>query len=280
MSAPAPASLRGGRSLVVKLGGDVLAGSALGQIARELHGLAAEGWTMVVVHGGGAQVSALARTLGRPTHLVGGRRITDADTLELMKMVVAGQLNVDLVSALRAAAVPAIGLCGASGIVRAHRRPARVVAGSGGAPVDFGLVGDIDDFDLPLLEALIGRGLIPVLACLGADPTTGAVLNINADVVASQLAAAAGVAALVAVTAVGAVRRDRDDPASRIDRLTVGEARRAIADGTVSGGMIPKLEEAFAPLEAGVSAVHIVAPGEIQQALTRPGAAGTWLLSA
>ncbi len=275
-----PAVLRGGRGVVVKLGGDVLEGVALARVADDIRGATARGWNVLVVHGGGAQVTALATALGRTPELVGGRRITDPDTLDLIKMVVAGRLNVDLVSSLRVAGARAIGLCGASGIVRAHRRPPRPVAGSGGAPVDFGLVGDIDGFDLPLLGALVERGLVPVIACLGADPRSGAVLNINADVVASQLAAAAGVAALVAVTAVGGVRRDRDDPATRIARLTVGEARQAIADGSVSGGMIPKLEEAFAPLAAGVGAVHIVAPGELERALTDPGAAGTWLLTA
>ena len=104
-------------------------------------------------------------------------------------------------------------------------------------------------------------------------------MNINADVVASQLAASAGAAALVACTAVGGVRRDRDDPATRIPRLTVAEARAAIADGVVQGGMIPKLEEAFAPLAAGVGAVHIVAPGEIAASLAAPGSVGTLLVA-
>jgi acetylglutamate kinase len=116
-----------------------------------------------------------------------------------------------------------------------------------------------------------------VLACLGGTPD-GQVLNINADVVASQLAAALGAAALVACTAVGGVRADKDDPASRLPRLTVAEARAAIAGGVVQGGMIPKLEEAFAPLGAGVRAVHIVGPGEIARSLDEPGSVGTLLV--
>jgi acetylglutamate kinase len=116
-----------------------------------------------------------------------------------------------------------------------------------------------------------------VLACLGASDH-GQVLNINADVVASQLAAALACDALMAVTAVGGVRRHKDDPASRFARLTVGQARAAIADGIVQGGMIPKLEEAFAPLGAGVGTVHIVGPGEIAAALADPGSVGTLLL--
>ncbi len=193
-------------------------------------------------------------------------------------MVVAGRLNVDLVAALRGAGVPAVGLSGrAAWSARTGARPASSRARTG-APVDFGLVGDVEGFDRALLDALDAGGCLPVLACLGAG-AAGEVLNINADVVASQLAAAVGAGALVACTAVGGVRRDKDDPATRLPRLTVAEARAAIADGIVQGGMIPKLEEAFAPLAAGVGAVHIVAPGEIAAALAAPGSVGTLLVA-
>jgi acetylglutamate kinase len=261
---------------VVKLGGDVLAGPALAAVAADI-ARARAARRLVIVHGGGPQTSELSRRLGIEPQLVGGRRITDAAALDVVKMVVAGRLNVDLVGALRAAGVPAVGLSGSSGVVRAHRRPPRPVSGSGGAPVDFGFVGDVDDFDRGVLDAMDAAGYLPVLACLAASPA-GETLNINADVVASQLAAALGAGALVACTAVGGVRRDKDDPASRLPRLTVAEARAAIADGTVQGGMIPKLEEAFAPLAAGVGAVHIVAPGEVAASLAAPGTAGTLLV--
>ena len=265
------------RSAVVKLGGDALEGDALTAVARDIEATVAAGWQVLIVHGGGSQATAMSERLGVPARQVGGRRVTDSPTLDIMKMVVAGRLNVDLVAALRAAGTHAIGLCGASGIVRAHKRPPRVVAGGGDGPVDFGLVGDIDTFDLRVLGLLLRAGYVPVLACLGADGD-GAVLNINADLVASQLAVATRAAAFVAVTAVGGVRRDRSDPATRIARLTVSEARDAIAAGTVQGGMIPKLEEAFAPLEAGVAGFHIVAPGEILSGLSFPGSVGTALV--
>ncbi|MES1205590.1 MAG: acetylglutamate kinase [Pseudomonadota bacterium] len=275
---PPATAVRGG-PVVVKLGGDVLVGAALLAVARDLHAAgAATGGRILVVHGGGPQATALSERLGLPPRLVGGRRVTDAPTLDVIKMVVAGAVNVDLVAALRARGVPAVGLHGASGVVRALRRPPRVVAGGGDDPVDFGLVGDVTGFDQTLLSLLGEAGYWPVLACLGIDPA-GVVLNINADVVASQLAGAVGAAALVAVTAVGGVRSDRNDPATRLSRLTVSEARAAIQDGTVADGMIPKLEEAFAPLDAGVPAVHIVAPGEIARALEAPGTAGTLLVA-
>ena len=260
---------------VIKLGGDVLEGEALADAAAEI-ARARAGRRLLIVHGGGPQATALARRLGIESTIVGGRRVTDDPMLDVVKMVVAG-LNVDLVAALRADGVPAFGVSGASGVIRAHRRPPRIVSGAGDTPIDFGLVGDVDGFDLELLDALDARDALPVIACLGAD-AAGVVLNINADVVASQLAAAVGAGALVACTAVGGVRRDKDDPATRLPRLTVAEARAAIAAGTVQGGMIPKLEEAFAPLAAGVGAVHIVGPSEIATALLAPGSVGTLLV--
>ena len=261
---------------VIKLGGEVLEGEALADVAADV-ARARPGRRLLIVHGGGPQVTALARRLGIEANIVGGRRITDDPMLDIVKMVVAGRLNTNLVAAPRADGIPAFGVSGASGVIRAHRRPPRVVSGAGDKPIDFGLVGDIDGFDVEVLEALDARDALPVIACLGAD-TSGAVLNINADVVASQLAAAVRAAALVACTAVGGVRRDKDDPATRLPTLTVAEARAAIADGTVQGGMIPKLEEAFAPLEAGVGAVHIVAPGEIAASMVAPGSVGTLLV--
>jgi acetylglutamate kinase len=272
------AAAAAGVDAVVKLGGDVLAGPELATVASEIARARADGRRLVVVHGGGPQATELGRRLGIEPRLVGGRRITDEATLDVMKMVVAGRLNVDLVAALRAAGVPAVGLAGASGVIRAHRRPPRAVSGSGGALVDFGLVGDVDGIDRAPLDALDAAGYLPVLACL-AGGAAGEVLNINADVVASQLAAAIGARALVACTAVGGVRRDKDDPSTRLPRLTVAEARAAIADGTVQGGMIPKLEEAFAPLAAGVAAVHVVAPLEIAITLAAPGTVGTLLVA-
>ncbi|HEY2730605.1 MAG TPA: acetylglutamate kinase [Polyangia bacterium] len=266
----------------MKLGGDVLGGAALGVVAREL-ARALPGRRIVVVHGGGPQATEFSRRLGLEPKIVGGRRVTDEATLDVMKMVVAGKLNVDLCAALRGAGVPAVGVSGTSGVIRAKKRPPRVVSGGGAAPVDFGFVGDVESFDVDLLAALELAGYVPVIACLGGAAGAGAdvaggVLNINADVVASQLAGALKADALVACTAVGGVRRDRDDPASRLARLTVAEARAAIAAGTVVGGMIPKLEEAFASLEAGVAAVHIVGAGEIAASLGEPGSVGTLLV--
>ncbi|HEY0711521.1 MAG TPA: acetylglutamate kinase [Polyangia bacterium] len=265
---------------VIKLGGDVLEGPALAALVRSIADSAGKDARGVVVHGGGNQVTDLSTRLGLTTNMVAGRRITDAATLDVMKMVVAGRLNVDLCAALQNAGVRAVGLHAGSGSIRARRRPPRVMTGGGDAPIDFGLVGDVVGFDLGLLETLISAGHLPVLSCLGIEvtpgvdaqvATTGQVLNLNADLIASQLAAAAQADVLIAVTAVGGVRRDVADPNSRIERLTAAEARAAIQDGTVKGGMIPKLEEALGALERGVRRVAIVAPDEIGAALSGAG---------
>jgi acetylglutamate kinase len=267
------------RVAVVKLGGDVLEEPSLDLVARSVHEAfeAEPNRRLTIVHGGGAQVTALAKRLDVSTNVVAGRRVTDAETLDLLKMVVAGRLNVDLCAALSHRKVPAVGLHAGSGVIGAKRRPPRVIAGAGPDSVDLGLVGDVTGFDRALLETLWAAGRVPVLSCLGLA-SDGQVLNLNADLAASQLAAALAAETLVAVSAVGGVRRDKNDPESRMKRLTIAEARAAIASGIVQGGMIPKLEEAFAPLEAGVASVQIVGPAEIAASLRAPGSVGTELV--
>jgi acetylglutamate kinase len=259
--------------VVIKLGGEVVGGPKMVELARDLRALVDGGDRVVVTHGGGPQATALSKKLGLEPRMVGGRRITDAATLDVMKMVIAGQVNVELCAQLRSAGLRPAGL---HDIVRAHKRPPRVVSGGGPDPIDFGHVGDVDDFDLALLNAVLDGGWLPVVACLG-NGGDGAVYNINADVVANQLAGALRADALVLVTGAPGVLRDIADPASRIPRLTVDEGKRAIADGVVSGGMIPKLEESFAALALGARAIYIVA-GDIARAVREPGAVGTVLV--
>ena len=151
--------------------------------------------------------------------------------------------------------------------------------GAGPGPVDLGLVGDVTGFNLPLLGDLFERRYVPVLACLGCDPD-GQVLNINGDTVASQLAGALRADALVLVTSTPGVLRDLADPASRIGRLTRSEFQAGLAAGTISGGMIPKLEESFAVLAGGARSVVVVGqlgPGDLRRAVLEPGSVGTVL---
>jgi acetylglutamate kinase len=269
-------------AIVLKLGGEVVAGPYLAAIAHDVAAIAAAGTKVVVVHGGGPQATKLQEKLGQVPRIVGGRRITDGDALDVMKMTVAGKVNVDLCAALLAAGARPVGLHGASArAIDAVKRPPRVVSGGGPDPIDFGFVGDVVGVNRELIELLTEHAFVPVLACLGAD-AAGNVFNINADVVANQVAILLGARSLFLVTDVPAVLRDVNDPSSRIARLSVADGKKAIADGVVTKGMIPKLEESFAAIAQGVRAVHVVgrlARGDLSREAESPGSVGTVLIA-
>jgi acetylglutamate kinase len=270
---------------VLKFGGEVVASHrALRTVLQEVGALTAAGWRFVLCHGGGPQAASLQGRLGLPTVMVGGRRVTDAATLQVMKYVLAGEVSVDVVAAAQGAGLSAVGISGVSGgIVSAHRRPPKIVAGGGLEPVDFGYVGDIDRIDTRLIEHLWVGGYTPVLNTLGIEGggERRQVFNINADTVASAVAGALEVDHLFLMTSVPGVLRDKDDPRTRIPRLSVSEARRAIADGVIVGGMIPKVEEALDNLAHGIGAVHVVAPDvdALRQEALAPGSRGTVLVA-
>jgi acetylglutamate kinase len=267
--------------IVLKVGGEIVKSGAVADLAPDVAELARGGEQVVVVHGGGPQATELQKQLGQKPNIVAGRRITDEATLDVMKMVVAGRVNVDLCSALYRAGCKPVGLHGASsGAIAAARRPPKVVAGAGPDPIDFGLVGDVTGVNRELLSLLLGAGFVPVLACLGCD-ADGQTYNINADTVANRVAVAQGARALVVVSDVPGVLRDVADPASRIPRMTKADADAAIAEGVVTKGMIPKLEESFAAIAAGVRSVLVVgrlARGELSRAVREPGSVGTVLV--
>jgi acetylglutamate kinase len=269
-------------TIVVKIGGEVVGSGEAAVLAADLRELVAGGARVAIVHGGGPQATELQKRLGLETKQVAGRRVTDAATLDVMKMAIAGKLNVDLCAILGAAGLSPVGLHGASALaVRAVRRPPKVYPSAGPEPVDMGLVGDVTGFNLGLLELLWGGGYVPVLACLGADGS-GGVYNINADLVGNQLAAALRADRLFLVTSTPGVLRDVSDPSSRLARLTCAEARQAIAGGAVTGGMIAKLEEAMAVVDQGVGAIHILGklgPGDLVRAVREPGSVGTTLVA-
>jgi acetylglutamate kinase len=268
--------------VVIKLGGEVVQSPHMAAIAADVAEMRAAGTPVVIVHGGGPQATELQKRLGQTPKIVGGRRITDEETLEVIKMTVAGKVNVDLCAALIAGGAKPVGLHGASACtVLATRRPPKMVSGGGPEPVDFGYVGDVIGVNDALIALLVGDGFVPVIACLGADEK-GNVYNINADAVANQVAIRLDARALVLVTDVPGVMRDLNDPGSRIGRLTLAEGKRAIEDGVVTKGMIPKLEESFAAIIQGVHAVHIVgrlSRGDLTRAVTSPGAVGTVLVA-
>lgn len=267
--------------VIIKLGGEVVQGTHLSAIAADVAEMRRADVPIVLVHGGGPQATELQKKLGQTPQIVGGRRVTDAETLDVIKMAVVGKVNVDLCAALIAAGARPVGLHGASACaILASRRPPRIVTGGGTEPVDFGFVGEVVGVNQDLIELLAGAGYVPVLACLGADET-GGVYNINADAVANQVAIRLDARALVLVTDVPGVLRDLKDPSSRIAQMTIAEGKRAIDEGVVTRGMIPKLEESFAAISEGVRAVHVVgrlARGDLARAVTEPGSVGTVLV--
>ena len=261
---------------VLKFGGEVVADAvALHHVLDEVRTLASEGWRFVVVHGGGPQSNAHALALGLEVRKVSGRRVTDAPTLEVAKQILAGAVNVDVVTAARAAGVAAVGLAGVS-LLTASRRPPETIDGE---KVDYGLVGEVDAVDTALVEGLWSQGRVPVVAPLGAD-AQGQAYNINADTVASAIAAALQADHLFLMTSAGGVLRDIAIPESRIPTLTPAEARDAIAQGVIAGGMIPKVADALDQLDHGIGVVHILGAGSLRAAALQPGSVGTAIVEA
>ncbi|MBK8258992.1 MAG: acetylglutamate kinase [Polyangiaceae bacterium] len=267
--------------LVIKLGGEVIAGNERETIAADVAAIVETGARVVLVHGGGPQATKLQEQLGQAPVQIAGRRVTDEAALDVMKMVVAGKLNVDLCGSLLGAGLRPIGLNGTSAsAIYAEKRPPRVYSGAGPNPVDLGLVGDVKSVNQDLIDLLLSKGFTPVLACLGATKK-GQVLNINADIVANRVAAELRADGLILVSDVPGVMRDISDPESRIRSLTIREGRALISEGAVTKGMIVKLEEAFAALLSGVRRIHIVGklgPGDLAREARTPGSVGTVLL--
>jgi len=251
-----------GKNFVLKISGKVTEDHGnLASLAEEIALLHQVGIRVTVVHGGGAQATQLADRLGLETKLVNGRRITDDETLEVVKMVFAGKISVEILSALRAHQIHAVGVSGIDGnVVLARRRSKkRVVNRETGKRemIDFGNVGDVVDVDPRLLTTLLDAGYLPLVSPLAADEE-GHVYNVNADAIASALAIEMAAEKLILLSDVPGVLARRDDPESLVSRLSAAEARRLAKSAAVTGGMVAKLEEISRVAESGVRAVHIV----------------------
>ena len=240
---------------IVKVGGAVVEDEQ--QLAALLKDFAAVEGRKVLVHGGGRKATKTAERLGIETKMVNGRRITDEGMLEVVTMVYGGLVNKQLVARLQAAGVNALGLTGADGdVIRSHKRPTVVVDGSA---VDFGFVGDVDRADGDMLSRLIEAGITPVVAPLTHDGE-GHILNTNADTMASVTAVA--LAKHYDVTLIYSFEKkgvlsNPDDEDSVIPVITRELYNQYKADGTISGGMLPKIENALQAVEAGVGRVII-----------------------
>lgn len=223
------------------------------QLARLLNDFAAIEGNKVLVHGGGRRATKVAASLGIESKMVNGRRITDRDMLEVVTMVYGGLVNKNVVARLQANGVNALGLTGADmDVLRSRKRPVK-------DGIDFGYVGDVERADGKALQTLIEVGIVPVMAPLTHDGK-GNILNTNADTIAGETAKA--LAPFYDVTLIYSFEKkgvlaNPDDDDSVIPMITPADFERYKADGTVAGGMIPKLENAFAAIDAGVGRVII-----------------------
>jgi acetylglutamate kinase len=245
-----------GKVVVVKFGGNAMTSPELAsQFAADVVLMHEVGMRPVIVHGGGPQIGEYLQRLGKTSEFVDGHRVTDAETLEIAQMVLMGKVNSDIVSALNVHGPLAVGLSGHdAGLITAEAR----------SP-ELGFVGDVIEIAPNIIERLLAMDLIPVVSTIGAD-VAGQAYNINADAVAGAVAEALGAHKLIFLTDVAGLLADVDDPASLIQRVDAATARALIADGTVSGGMIPKVTGCLRAIEHGVEQVHLV-DGRVPHAL-------------
>jgi acetylglutamate kinase len=251
--------------IVVKYGGHAMGEeSAERDFAKDMVLLEQSGVKPVVVHGGGPQIGAMLERLGIKSRFSGGLRVTDKATVEIVEMVLAGSINKQIVGAINAQGGRAIGLCGKDGAMVTARKVTRAPGASGEVDdfVDLGYVGEPDRIDMTVLKQILGRELIPVLAPI-AQGAAGETYNINADTFAGAIAGALGAERLLFLTDVpGVLDRDKN----LIKQLRVDDIRELIADGTITGGMIPKVETCIYAIERGVEGV-VILDGKIPHAV-------------
>lgn len=235
---------------VIKVGGKIVEESE--SLSNLLNCFTETAGSKVLVHGGGRSATRMAERLGIESRMVNGRRITDSETLQIVTMVYGGLVNKNIVAQLQARGINALGLTGADcNIIKAHKRPK--------GEIDYGFAGDVDSADGQMLSNIIKMGIVPVIAPLTHDGK-GNMLNTNADTIAAETAKALAKhydVTLIYCFEYPGVMRNPDDPESLIDTITHESYRRLLDDGTVSGGMIPKIDNAFSAIDNGVREVII-----------------------
>ena len=237
-----------GKIVVVKYGGNAMADNNVSMhFAEDIVLMKQVGLLPVVVHGGGPQIGDLMEKLGKKSEFRDGLRVTDAETLDIARMVLVGKVNRDIVGAINVHGPHAVGVSGEDGglITAAARNP------------ELGFVGDVSSINPTLLVKLISEGLIPVMSTIGAD-ATGQAYNINADTVAGAVAEALKAEKIVYLTDVAGLYEDFDDETSLIRRATISELQEKIDSGLLSGGMIPKIEACVRAVRNGVSSAHLL----------------------
>jgi acetylglutamate kinase len=252
--------------VVVKYGGHAMGGEpAAREFARDIVLLEQSGVNPVVVHGGGPQIGDMLKRLGIKSEFASGLRVTDAATVEIVEMVLAGSINKQIVGFINEAGGRAVGLCGKDGNMVLARKLSRAVADPSShieKIVDLGFVGEPAKVDITVLGQILGRELIPVLAPVAAG-LEGGTFNVNADTFAGAIAGALKAKRLLLLTDVPGVL---DKSKKLIKQLTLADARKLIADGTISGGMIPKVETCIEALDQGVEGV-VILDGKVPHAV-------------
>ncbi|MDA3041654.1 MAG: acetylglutamate kinase [Actinomycetota bacterium] len=240
-----------GKTVVVKYGGNALAGSmnddALAAFAKDIALLHAVGFKPVVVHGGGPQISAMMERLGKKPSFHNGLRVTDAETMEIVSMVLLGTVNPQLVTAINQHGAPAVGVSGQDAnmfIVSVHDE-------------SLGFVGEITKVDATIVKKMLTESQVPVVATIGTD-NSGQAYNINADTAAGALAEALGAQKLIYLTDIAGVRSNKDDAKSLLGQATTSQLRSLLGSGAIDGGMIPKIESCISAIERGVFQAHIL----------------------
>jgi len=247
-----------GKTFVVKTGGGVFADAdSTRALVEQIGILHYFGVRVVLVHGGGPQLTELSAALGVPTQMVAGRRVTDQRSIDVTAMVLNGLINTRVLAMCRDLNIDAVGISGVdAGLVRAHKRPpVRLSADS--EPVDFGYVGDIDAVDTTVLKKLLDNGLMPVVSPLSADEN-GTLLNINADTVAAALGAALGAEKLILCTGAPGILGNISDPGSLISYTDLAGLKRLRDSGQIADGMLPKAKAIEDAIRGGVRRVHVV----------------------
>jgi acetylglutamate kinase len=247
-----------GKTFVVKAGGGVFADAdSTRSLVEQIGILHYFGVRVVLVHGGGPQLTELSTALGVPTQMVEGRRVTDQRSIDVTAMVLNGLINTRLLAMCRDLDVDAVGISGVdAGLVRAHKRPP-VRLSPHGEPVDFGYVGDIDAVDTTVLRKLLDNGLMPVVSPLSADES-GTLLNINADTVAAALGAALAAEKLILCTGTPGILGSVADSGSLISYTDLAGLKRLRESGQIADGMLPKAKAIEDALRGGVRRVHVV----------------------
>lgn len=257
-----------GKTIVVKYGGHALGDMEVRRcITNDIILMKYVGMKPILVHGGGPQISELMSRVGKKSEFVNGLRVTDEDAVGLVEMALVGQVNKSVVSLINQMGGSAVGISGKDGgMIRARKKYARVQQENGSEElVDIGYVGEITEVNPAPIRALEDGGFVPVIAGIGTGEN-GETYNINADTAAGRIAAALGAEKFILLTDVRGVLRDPSDDSTLISTMRVSDAPKLIADGTLAGGMIPKVEACIEALRQGVRKAHII-DGRISHSL-------------